>query len=251
MATSVDGSSSYYNFTSDLFSNLSSNNTNSASSNILGDYASIKSGTYKKLLKAYYAKEEQESKETSTTKKADLTSMKEGAQSLKAAADQLKAKGEGSLFEKVTKTVKDEKTGESKEVTDYDYDAITKAVQEFADSYNSFLDSAVKQDSSQILKKTTILTNLMKKNAGLLTDAGVSIGANNKLTVDAEKLKEADINVLKTLVQGTNSIADKVATRAGDVYRLSATDLASAYTKRGNYQDPTMYNAGKLFDNSL
>ena len=39
-----------------LFSGLSSTASNAASSNWLADYASIKNGSYAKLMKAYYGK---------------------------------------------------------------------------------------------------------------------------------------------------------------------------------------------------
>ena len=45
-----------------LFSGLSSTASNAASSNWLADYASIKNGSYAKLMKAYYGKENTASK---------------------------------------------------------------------------------------------------------------------------------------------------------------------------------------------
>ena len=69
---SISGFSNLNNY-SFLFSNTSSNKTNSldlfsnSGSNPLGDYALIKSGVYKKLLNAYYQKNGTTDKTTSTT----------------------------------------------------------------------------------------------------------------------------------------------------------------------------------------
>lgn len=52
-----------------LFSGLSSTASNAASSNWLADYASIKNGSYAKLMKAYYGKENTASK----TAASDIT----------------------------------------------------------------------------------------------------------------------------------------------------------------------------------
>ena len=52
-----------------LFSGLSSTASNAASSNWLADYASIKNGSYAKLMKAYYGKENNASK----TAASDIT----------------------------------------------------------------------------------------------------------------------------------------------------------------------------------
>ena len=58
---------------SSLFSSLSSNNKSSLSSLTgnftLADYASIKNGSYKKALKAYYKKVVDEDKKTTTSEK--------------------------------------------------------------------------------------------------------------------------------------------------------------------------------------
>ena len=45
-----------------LFSGLSSSASNALSGNWLADYASIKNGSYGKLMKAYYAKDSGDSK---------------------------------------------------------------------------------------------------------------------------------------------------------------------------------------------
>ena len=77
------------------FSALMGGTTNS-SGNLLSDYASIKNGSYRKLLKAYYAKQDAESAVSGDSKQS-LTLMRSSADSLKKSADAL---NDSSLWEK-------------------------------------------------------------------------------------------------------------------------------------------------------
>ena len=80
-----------------LFSGLSSTASNAASSNWLADYASIKNGSYAKLMKAYYGKENNASKTaasditkkdtTKETAKKALAKVETATDALKESAD--------------------------------------------------------------------------------------------------------------------------------------------------------------------
>lgn len=70
------------------FSSLTGGSANS-SNNLLSDYASIKNGSYGKLLKAYYAKQDAEKASASGDSRQKLTLMRAGADSLQKSADAL------------------------------------------------------------------------------------------------------------------------------------------------------------------
>ena len=91
----------------------------------LSDYASIKNGSYGKLLKAYYAKDDEgkTSRTSEAAKKivgagADSVStnsqLSKDAAALEKSSDVLLKKGEGSLFEEKELTTKDENGVETK-----------------------------------------------------------------------------------------------------------------------------------------
>ena len=90
-----------------LFSSLGTTNTNNSNNGLYGinlsDYASIKSGTYGKLMKSYYAMEEGDDKKTNSKNDTDdtdatLASIKRSTSDLKeSAADIYSSK---SLFAK-------------------------------------------------------------------------------------------------------------------------------------------------------
>ena len=108
-----------------LFGSMNKNVSGVASiAGLQSDYASIKNGSYTKLLKSYYGQNESAestAKSDSSKSKAKtsgmnetLSNIKSKADSLKTAADKLTATGDKSVFEK--------KNGE------YDKDAIYKSV---------------------------------------------------------------------------------------------------------------------------
>lgn len=92
-----------------------SNSSSLGGTNILSDYASIKNGSYGKLLKAYYAKQDAEKTAGTGDTSQKLTLMKTSADSLKKSADALNA---SSLWEKKKIKKKDEETGGETEVED-------------------------------------------------------------------------------------------------------------------------------------
>lgn len=245
----------FFNYSSSLFSSFGTANQ-SSSSNILSQYTSIQNGSYKKLLKAYYAKQEKEGKTTegnsSLTKKEkeEFVSAKSDADGLTQAANKLKAVGKDSLFKEVTKEVTDEKTGEIKEVKEYDRKAITDAIKSFANEYNKVITSASEPDSMPMLRRTMQLTSLTKANSSYLSKVGITVGADNKLVVDEEKLNKAEISSLKSLFQGSNSYGGQVARKASDISAVSGQELAEAknYSNNGRYIHS--YNTGNLI-NSL
>lgn len=223
---------------SSMFSGLSgnstvNNNTNTSQGLSLGDYAAIRNGSYGKLMKAYYKNQEAEaSSAKSTDTKQNLSMMKSGAESLKKASVGLM---NSTLWEKKSITTKDETTGESKTTKDYDWEAITSAVKSFADSYNSVLSKASESNNKNVLRNSVSMVNTTNRTAAnLLNKVGISIGEDNKLTVDEEKLKMADISDLKTLFTGNGSFADQIATRASAISR--ATENSSGiYTRNATY----------------
>lgn len=197
----------------------------------LGDYASIKNGSYGKLLKSYYAK--QDADKLSKTGDNNQTSMliRSGADSLKKSAEAL---NDDSLWEKKKIKKKDEKTGVETETEDYDWEAITKAVKTFVDDYNSVVEETGKSETKAVLRNAVWMTGATKKMGHLLGKAGITIGKGNKLELDEKELKEADISTLKTLFTGHGSLADKITQKAGNISR-EAAGSRNTYTRSGSY----------------
>lgn len=226
-SSSIFGSSS--SSSSSIFGTSSS-----SSSNILGDYASIKNGSYKKLLKAYYTEQSDSSSELTETESKQTSLMSSNASDLKAAADAFKS---NALFEE----------GED----GYDYDALFEAAEKLVEAYNSVVDSTNSISITAADKKMSYASDMLSKNAGLLEEAGISI-EEGKLTIDEDKFKSADISTIKTLFQGSNSIAAKLSSKASDIYNIAQTVLGKktgTYTGRGSAS--TSSSAGSLLNAEL
>ena len=89
-----------------------SDSSSVGNTNMLSDYAAIKNGSYGKLMKAYYAKQDAEKLSGKGDTSQKLTLMKTSADYLKKSADAL---NDASLWGKKKIKKKDEKTGEETE----------------------------------------------------------------------------------------------------------------------------------------
>ncbi|MCR5487795.1 MAG: hypothetical protein K6F35_09755 [Lachnospiraceae bacterium] len=221
------GNNNNYN---NFFSLSGSNNTQSSAFN-LADYASIKNGSYGKLMKAYYKQQDEESAKTSTEAGKSLSQMRGSSDALK---DSAAALTEKSLWNLQKTTVKDEETGEEKEAEDYKWDDIVKAVKSFVDDYNDVVGKAADSDTKGVLRNAVWMTKATKSNSGLLGSVGISIGKENKLSVDDDKLRKANINTLKTLFSGKSSYADQVSQKASAI-SAAAASKDSGYNSKGGY----------------
>ena len=150
-----------------------SDSSSVGNTNMLSDYAAIKNGSYGKLMKAYYAKQDAEKLSGKGDTSQKLTLMKTSADSLKKSADAL---NDASLWEKKKIKKKDEKTGEETEVEDYDWDAITKKVKAFIDDYNDVVKEAGESNTKDVLRNASWMTGMTYITAQKA--AGISNAAN-------------------------------------------------------------------------
>ena len=219
------------------------NNTSSygySGSNMLGDYAMIKSGSYKKLLNAYYSKQDSskaESTDEDDTKETDkstasgkLLNVRSDANTL---TNALKDLNDASLYKE-----KKDKDGNVVDQTD----DIKKKVTAFVDAYNSYIDSASdsKVSDKTVLRSTLRMVNQVSSNKNLLKDIGITIGKDNKLTLDEDKLKEAHTTTLDTLFRGSYSLGDQLSLKATEAAQAANSAAnsgkhASSYTYNGSY----------------
>ena len=223
----------------DFSSLFGSSQTQSVSlSDMLGDYASIKNGSYGKLLKAYYKKQEtdatsDEAKED-TAKRAQL---KSGAAELKDAASAL---NDSSLFKEgeYEVTYSDGTKGTSK----YDMNRIYDKARAFVDAYNSAVKKGASfEDGSSISKRTLSLISYTSKNSALLDDLGITAstkdGEEGQLTIDEDKFKKASAGTMKSLFTGSGSYTSVVENKASLIASLAESQASkySGYNAKGSY----------------
>jgi flagellar capping protein FliD len=205
---------------------------------MLGDYASIKNGSYGKLLKAYYKK--QESDATSEEAKEDTvkrTKLKSGASDLKSAAAAL---NDNSLFKEgeYEVTYSDGTKGTSK----YDVNKIYDKAKTFVDAYNSAVKSGASfEDGSSVSKRTLSLIAYTSQNSALLSELGITTstkdGEEGQLTIDEDKFKKASTGTMKSLLTGSGSYTSVVENKASLIASLAESQASkySGYNAKGNY----------------
>lgn len=242
-----------------LFSSLNSGSTKTSAmfgiSDLLGinysDYATIKNGSYTKLMKAYYAKESSgdssTSSITSTSTSKDssktLANIESAAEDLKKASETLRTNGDKSLFTKKQTTDKDGKLS-----YEYDTDKIYKAVSEFVDSYNKMLKEGGDSNTNSILRSTKSMVNLTKANSNMLSSVGITIGTDNKLSIDETAFKKADMNTVKSLFHTTGGFGYQTSVQAGMIESHAKTEAekANTYNKTGMYT--YNYTTGEIYN---
>ena len=183
-----------------LFSGLS-NGSRTSNSGLLGiniaDYSAIRTGSYFKLMKAYYGGNDSASKIVETNKKTStstakddtktLAKIEDAAEELKGASDALLDKTKKSVFNKVTTT-----DAKGNTTTDYDKDAIYKKVSAFVDSYNNLLKKSEDSNTNGILNAVSSMVRTTDSNEKLLSKVGITVGVDNKLSIDEDTFKKAD-----------------------------------------------------------
>lgn len=231
----------------------------------MSDYNSIKSGSYYKLLKSYYhgnSKIDSASSVKNTrnnTRDYDYSTdavkdnktaatVRDSAKELKEDSLKLLDKGKNSVFNKVS--VKKEDGTKSEE---YDKDAIYKAVSEYVDSYNKTIKNASDSDNGSVRAAAKNIVNTTKSNSKFLSEVGISVGTDNKLSIDEKAFKAANMTDVKNLFNGVGSYAYKVSNSASGIYNQSLTQIArgngSSYNNAGTYSGYSY--AGSLYNSYL
>ena len=245
----------FYGISSDsvstLFSSIGKNS--GTGNNILAEYASIRNGSYYKLAKAYYGQTKKDS--TSGTKTSSnetvaaatrkeqaqaLNEVKSSSDSLAESLDKLMSKGKDSVFQKVAKNGNDGKTTE-----EYNADKIYEAVSSFVKDYNATYDAAKDSTVSSISSTARSMYNSTKANEKLLAEAGITLGSDNRLKLDEETFRNADMTKVQSLFSGNGSYGYNLKVNASYA-SLSATNAANQnglYTSSGKYTDLNQISA--------
>lgn len=237
---------------STLFSGLGNSKSGTSGLGIdLSTYSSIKTGSYKQLLRAYYSKESKSSSSASEDKGTTATTISSQKINATQARDASKAVvGDVSDLKKNSLWEKKTVTGEDGTTTkEYDKDAIYKSVSSFVKNYNSLVEATGDSDNTSTLRTATNMVNFTKKNENLLKQVGITIDSKNKLNIDETSFKNADMSVVKSLFSGSGSYGQSVSTSASSIYSDSVSELArlktqNMYDSTGSYS----YVTGSLYN---
>ena len=241
MNINISGVKQDYSF---LFSSM--NSSSNSSDNLfnainLSDYNSIKSGTYGKLLKAYYKAEDTDTKDTASkkdttkTESANAKELKEvqtEANELRDSAAALMQKGSKSVFK------------------DEDMKKVYSAVSDFVEDFNAVFEKGTESGSKSVVRSSEGLVTLAKDYEEELEQIGITIGKDNKLSVDKDTFMKADVDKVKELFNGQNSFSYLTSVRAVSIANTaySESNKSSLYTGNGNYAVP---DTSELFNSII
>ena len=248
---------------STLFSSLSGNSSNYLSSltSSFADYASIRNGSYGKLVKAYYAKvgsdnSDSDSSEStssaSSNKSSTVTSESKNysnvvskSDNLQDAADKLSSTNSASVFTK--EYIKDSESGNM--TYDYNSSKVTSAVKDFIKDYNALLNSTGKVTDATVSARTGYLKKVTSNYEDALSQIGINTNSDGTLTVDSDKLKASSMESVKNVFGGSSGYAYQVSSAASLIESgaaSAASTSGSSYTSSGSYNYGT--STASMFD---
>ncbi len=247
-----------------MFSSLGSGAANVAGSNFLADYASIKNGSYAKLMKAYYgghagsaaksiAKSSVEKNKAETKSSEDkkaYSKVQTSADGLKEAADALLSTGSKSVFAQKDITTKDE-NGVETTTKGYDKEAIYKAVNQFVTNYNSVIQATDDAENDDISRRTGNMMNATASNLKSLLAIGININKDGTLDLDKSTFMDSEMSTVKSLFNGNGSYGYRVSAQASLIGYAESREAnnGSFYTTKGTYSKN--FSNGNLFSSTL
>ena len=244
-----------------LFSSLNNNNrSGNGMSDLLGinysDYATIRNGSYFKLMKAYYATGASDEissiakdKVNTSISKDDtktIARIESASDDMKASADALLENGTKSLFK--TERVTDK---EGNVTTEYDTEKIYKAVSKFVEDYNSLIDETSESHTSNISGAAERLVKMTGYNEKMLEKVGITVDEDNHLKVDEKTFKAADMATVKGLFNERGGYGYQVSAQTSMInyYAENEASKSNTYTNSGTYT--YNYNSGTLYSEGI
>ena len=189
---------------SSLFQGASSGGIGSSS--FFSDYASIKNGSYGKLMRAYYGGVQNSGSASSSSKSNSryvLDRILEEKKNPKVSKDVEEANANLSAaipkLKNSVSALQNDKTYTDTENGQSATNKVVSAMKNFVSDYNDVVNSAKR---STLTSKTAYVANMMRStsaNADKLSEIGVKINANGTLQLNESKLKSADISKVQEL----------------------------------------------------
>lgn len=238
------------------YGNMFGSNAMSSFYSNLSEYSSIQSGAYRKLVKSYYKMQNQtDTKKTDTTEssttntytasaafradKVALSTVKAEATELVNSATTLTNTGKDSLFADAEK---------------YDKDAVYKAVGDFVNDYNETVDALQSVSDVSVRSAGSSMQRMSSIMSKSLSRVGITIDTDGKLSLDEKTFKNADMEDVKSMLNGKGSYASIVSATASRVASQATNQMnrsngslyGSQYGSQGYYYNS--YNSGLLYN---
>lgn len=237
MGININGNSGLSN----LFSSLGgSSGGGSGLSNILSDYASIKNGTYGRLMRSYYGTSQSSGIASSGRKSSSsniIDKIFEEKRNPKVSKDVQEANSNLisglSTMKSSVAALQNDKTYQDTQNGQTAADKVVSAVKAYVSDYNNVVNAA---KGSTLSNKTAYVANVMSSTAASadkLAEIGIKINSNGTLELNEAKLKSADISKVQDLFSSKDimSYGSKVASRLKFANVSAGTSAAANNTE--------------------
>jgi hypothetical protein len=102
------------------------------------------------------------------------------------------------------------------------------------------ISSTGNSSDNTVLRSASTAVSTTKANKNLLAEIGISIGSDNKLTIDEDDFKAANMTTVKSLFQGSGSYGKSIQSNTSMMYGAAVAQLAKAsgsstYSSSGSY----------------
>lgn len=114
-----------------------------------------------------------------------------------------------------------------------DSEKLLSGVKDFISSYNSTIDGLKESESTLALQKGVSMVSSTAAYSKTLSNVGISIGKDNKLSIDESKFNAASVGTVKSLFSGNYSYASKTAEKASYIDRAAQIQSATTYNSLG------------------
>ena len=229
-----------------LFQGLSGSGNDNL--NFLSDYASIKNGSYGKLMKSYYGTMNSSSTTASGRKTATndiLDKILEEKKYPKVSKEAQEANsnltaGISSLMKSVS-ALQNEDTYTTAENGTSAADKVVSALKKYVSMYNNVVSAA---KNSTMASQTSHVASMMRSseaNAGKLAEIGVTINRDGTLQLNEGKLKSVDISRVQELFSKDDVMSYGSAVKARLGFASASSGSVSSTVKDNAEQDKVTY----------
>ncbi len=250
------------------FFNSAGNSQNSFFSGLnFADYASIRNGSYNKLMKAYYAKNDSSGSSGSSsagTRKAGEKNYWDYNEKIKNAPKKEynywnyneKIKGEsspGKKFADIANAASSVKS--SADAMEKAGEITYEAVSGYVNKYNELVQAAKNSSNAAINSSMRSISDYTKSNEKALAAIGITMDGKGGLKIDKNTFQSASSESVDALFKGSNSYGAKVGSRAAAILstakyqagKYGITDTASAgSTSAGSTTQTPSASGGQL-----
>lgn len=238
-----------------LFSGL---NQSGGMTSYLSDYNSIKSGSYGKLLNAYYGQTGVTggSSQAKSTGSVDHTSRGYREQYVRAQEQKANSTSGSNYLDKTQKekaktnqqiaTASNEMVGALDKLRnsdtfkknakgEYDTASIQSAVQSYVDAYNDVMKTSKDSPVSGVTTNVSSIKTTTQTSAKALSEVGISIGSDGKMSLNEETFKKADMGAVKSLFdKGNYGYSVRTAAYMTNYYAKQAQSTTTTYGANGS-----------------